>query len=98
MGWARLWGLVLLASALDLSTSLCLHGADRQVSLPERPAWLLYVQLALLPWLGLYAVRMWPVFRQSWVALPVSQLGKLVTTDHDRSASCARATRTFLSI
>lgn len=77
MVWARLWGLVVLASALDLSTSLCLHGADRQVSLPARPAWLLCVQLALLPWLGLYAARAWPALRRSWVALPVSQLGKL---------------------
>lgn len=77
MQWGRLRGLVLLASALDLSTSLCLHGADRQAALPARPAWLLCVQLALLPWLLLYAVRAWPKVRQSWVALPVSQLGKL---------------------
>ncbi|MEY4508305.1 MAG: hypothetical protein RLZZ450_427 [Pseudomonadota bacterium] len=77
MVWARLWGLVVLASALDLSTSLCLHGADRQASLPERPAWLLGVQLALLPWLGLYAARPWPVLRRAFAELPISQLGKL---------------------
>ncbi|HEY6881757.1 MAG TPA: hypothetical protein VI299_27205, partial [Polyangiales bacterium] len=39
---------LLLANALDLGSSLCLHGADQEQALPLKPAWLEYLQVALL--------------------------------------------------
>ena len=69
------WALVV--SALDLSTSLSLHGADRQIALPERPTWLLCVQLALLPVLGLCGLRAWPALRRGFDALPGTRAAKL---------------------
>lgn len=57
---ARITAGLLAASALDVGSSLCLHGADQQRALPAKPEWLWHVQLALLLPLMWFAVGVAP--------------------------------------
>lgn len=66
----RSWGGALLVNALDLGSSLCLHGADQQQALPARPSFVWGLQLALLLPLAAWLVRATPTAWRQLRRLP----------------------------
>jgi hypothetical protein len=70
--------IVCVANALDLASSLSLHGADQVTPLPAKPAWLLGAQLLLLPG-AVYALsRLLPVVRGMLASLPAPAWAKVL--------------------
>ena len=69
--------LLLTANALDLATSLSLHGADQVVPLPARPVWLSFAQCLLLPGFAYVLWRLLPAARRAWSQVPAPGWAKL---------------------